>query len=171
MHLGTITGGEHLRLPIESATQTFAIIAIKGAGKTYAAKVMMEEFSAAGVKFVALDPTGVLWGLRSAADGVGPGLSNVVIIGGPHGDYPLDARAGSLIADIAVDYAESIVVDLSGLSKTMMREFAWHFAERLYSRQAYAPMWQMNRTWESLESATDEALRELLASESWDDGI
>lgn len=136
MILGTRPDGSDLRLPIESATQTFAIIAIKGAGKTYAAKVMMENFSGAGVKFVALDPTGVMWGLRTGTGGTGSGLTNVVIIGGPHGDYPLDPRAGALLADVAVDYAESLVIDLSGVSKAQMREFAWRFAERLYLRQA-----------------------------------
>jgi uncharacterized protein len=48
---------------------TFALLAKKGAGKTYLARVMSEEFWKAKVPFVVLDPMDAFWGLRSAADG------------------------------------------------------------------------------------------------------
>ena len=40
-----------------------------------------------------MDPKGDWWGLRAAADGKGPGLP-IVIVGGEHGDVPLEVGAG-----------------------------------------------------------------------------
>ncbi len=129
-----IPGGRVFTLPVELATQTVAILAIKGAGKTVTGKKMLEALNAAGSKFVMLDPTGVAWGLRAA--GSGPALEGVVIVGGPHGDYPLEPGAGALIADLVVDHSDSIVIDLSEFTKGKMRHFAMEFAEHLYLRQA-----------------------------------
>jgi len=63
-----------LDLPIDTVTQTFAILARKGAGKTYTGMVMTEEMVDAGLQMVVLDPLGAWWGLRSSADGTKPGL-------------------------------------------------------------------------------------------------
>jgi DNA helicase HerA-like ATPase len=46
-------------------TQTFAILAKRGVGKSYTASVMAEEMLKAGHTIIALDPTGAWWGLRS----------------------------------------------------------------------------------------------------------
>lgn len=48
----------HLKLPLDAVTQTFAILAMRGVGKTYTASVLAEEFSEAGLPFAVLDPTG-----------------------------------------------------------------------------------------------------------------
>ena len=53
-----------LSLPIQFVTSTTAILARKGSGKTYTAKVLMEELVKAGQQFVALDPVGVMHGIR-----------------------------------------------------------------------------------------------------------
>ena len=63
-----------LLLPQEAVTQTFAILAKRGAGKTYTASVMAEELIAAKLPTVIIDPIGVWWGLRASADGKGEGL-------------------------------------------------------------------------------------------------
>src|SRR4029077_2681785 len=60
---------EKLSLPEDAARWTFADLAIKGAGKTYAASVMAEEFLKAGVPIIAIDPMGIWWGLRNGIDG------------------------------------------------------------------------------------------------------
>jgi hypothetical protein len=111
-----------------------ALLAKRGAGKTYLGRVMAEEFWGAGVQFVALDPMGAWWGLRSSADGKGEGLP-VVIVGGEHGDVPLERKGGDLLADLVVDEGLSMVLDMSLLgSRAAEREFGYAFLERLYRR-------------------------------------
>ena len=115
---------------------TFALLAKKGAGKTYTARVMAEEMWAAGVPFVLMDPMGAAWGLRSSADGRAEGLP-VAIFGGEHGDAPLERGAGEVIADLVVDEGLSMVLDMSALgSRAAEREFGRAFLERLYRRNS-----------------------------------
>ncbi len=94
-----LTLGPGLVLPVEAVTETFAILAKRGAGKTYTAAVLMEEMMGAGLPVVIVDPVGVWWGLRSSADGTAEGLP-VVIFGGDHADLPLAETAGELLADL-----------------------------------------------------------------------
>jgi uncharacterized protein len=90
-----------LSLPTKAITQTFSILAKRGAGKTYTAAVMVEEMLKAGLQVVVVDPVGVWWGLRSSADGQHAGLP-MVIMGGEHGDVPLEVGVGESIADVVV---------------------------------------------------------------------
>ncbi|GAB3988809.1 ATP-binding protein [Nocardioides marmoraquaticus] len=126
-----------LDLPLEAVTETFAILAKRGKGKTNTAVVMAEEMIGAGIPVVVLDPVGVWWGIRSSADGAGEGLP-VVIFGGDHADVPLEEKAGDLIADVVVDRRMSAVIDLSSLSKSASRRFMGPFVERLYHRNREA---------------------------------
>ena len=71
----------NLNLPLDAQTHTFALLAIRGVGKTYACLKMAEGMHADGLQFVMVDPTGVCWGLRSSADGKSAGLP-VLIFGG-----------------------------------------------------------------------------------------
>ncbi len=128
-----LTLGPGLVLPHEAVTETFAILAKRGAGKTYTAAVLVEEMMGAGLPVVIVDPVGVWWGLRSSADGTSDGLP-VVIFGGDHADLPLAETAGVLLADLVVDERVPAVLDLSALSKSANRRFMTDFAERLYHR-------------------------------------
>lgn len=127
-----------LSLPIDFVTKTCAILAQRRKGKTYTASVLAEELYAARVPFVALDPTGAWWGLRSSADGNSPGLP-VVVLGGQHGDIPLERTAGRVVADLVVDSVGWYVIDFSLFeSGAAERQFATDFAERLYRRKGEA---------------------------------
>jgi len=66
------------QIPINSATKTFAILAKRGAGKSYTAAVMAEEFFKNNIPFVVFDPIDVWWGLRFNKDGKTAGLPIVV---------------------------------------------------------------------------------------------
>jgi hypothetical protein len=124
---------DELVLPLEAVTETFAILAKRGKGKTSTAVVMAEELIAQGMPVVVLDPVGVWWGLRSSADGKDAGLP-VVIFGGDHADVPLEETAGQVIADVIVEQRFPAVIDLSSLSKSAARRFMAPFLERLYHR-------------------------------------
>src|SRR5947209_1734099 len=108
----TLKLGRGLALPLDVVTEATGIVATRGAGKSSTGAVLVEEALAAGVPTVVIDWTGVFWGLRSNVGGDGPGLS-IYVLGGPHGDVPLEASAGRLIADLVVDSGHSFVLDLS----------------------------------------------------------
>jgi uncharacterized protein len=115
---------------------TFALLAKKGAGKTYQGRVISEELWKAKVPFVALDPMDAWWGLRAAADGKGEGIP-VAIFGGPHGDAPLERTSGKLMADLVIDEELSMVLSLKHFgSRAAERQFALDFLERLYRRNS-----------------------------------
>jgi len=120
-----------LNLPIEAVTQTFAILAKRGAGKSYTGCVMVEEMLAANQQVVIADPVGVWWGLRSSADGKSPGFS-IVVFGGEHGDLPLEETAGEIVAQSIIENGFSAVLDLSLFRKAAQNRFMLAFAEALY---------------------------------------
>lgn len=127
---------DDLALPVDIATDTSAILARKGAGKTYTGAVLFEEDVAVGIPAVALDPMGAFWGLRASADGTKEGLP-VTILGGEHGDAPLERTGGKVVADLVVDQPSWYVLDLSSFdSNAAQDQFATDFAERLYRRKA-----------------------------------
>lgn len=129
---------DRLALPIETVTETIAILAKRGAGKTNTAVVLTEELVAAGQQVIVVDPVGVWYGLRSGADGKSGGIP-VLIIGGDHADLPLTETSGEVIARILVGERQSAVLDLSQLSKSAARRLMTDFLETLY-RVAREPL-------------------------------
>jgi hypothetical protein len=123
-----------LNLPVDAATQTFAFIARKGGGKTYAAGKLVEELMTAGVQVVILDTVGNWYGLRLGADGKSAGF-DIPIFGGLRGDVPLEATGGALIAEIAVETGRSMVLDCSQFSLADRKRFAVTFGEKLWQRK------------------------------------
>lgn len=127
-----------LKLPLDVAGEAIGILATRGAGKSYASAVLIEELHEAGVQFAVLDAAGVFWGLRAGADGKSAGIP-VFVLGGAHGDVPLEPTAGALIADLLVDTGQSLILDLSDFpSKGAKTRFVTDFAERLYIRKSRA---------------------------------
>jgi hypothetical protein len=119
-------------LPIDIVTEAVAILARRGRGKTYTASVFAEEMLKRDVQIVVVDPTGAWWGLRSSADGSKGGYP-VIIMGGEHGDVPLEPTAGAAVADFVVQERFSVVLDLSLFeSRADEIRFMTAFAERLY---------------------------------------
>lgn len=128
-----------LTFPESAVTGSFALLAVRGAGKSNAAVVMAEEMHAAGLPWVAIDPKGDWWGIRSSADGKGPGLS-VPIFGGLHGDVPLEPTAGKMIAELIVGSNLTCVLDVSDFpSKASMLRFLTDFANHLFKLHQRSP--------------------------------
>ncbi|WP_457181110.1 helicase HerA domain-containing protein [Mycobacteroides abscessus] len=119
------------------AGRSLALLGKRGAGKTFACRVLTEEFHAAQVQTVIIDPMGVFWGLRAGADDRQRGLP-IPVFGGEHCDAPLEPTAGALMADLAVDEGLSMILDMSGFSsRTQERTFAAAFFDRLYRRNKH----------------------------------
>src|SRR5215813_2986480 len=98
-----------LRLPINAATKTFAILAKRGAGKSYTGAVLAEEFYKVGVPFVVFDPIDIWWGLRVGTDGKSSGLP-VVVFGVENADIQIDRNMGKAIAQAVVKENVSCVI-------------------------------------------------------------
>lgn len=126
-----------LTLPDEAVTQTFAILAKRGMGKTYTGAVMAEEMLKQQLQVIVVDPVGVWYGLRSSADGKHAGLE-ILIAGGEHGDIPITADNGEVLANLVVDNRLSIILDLSLFRKNETVKFMTDFAETLYRRNRTA---------------------------------
>ena len=130
---GSLVLAEGVELPLEIVTSTLAVLANRGGGKSAFTHRLVELMYTSGLPVVVVDVKGDWWGLRSSADGKGPGLP-FVIFGGEHGDVPLEETAGELLADLIVDDRIPAVLDLSHMSKGAAQRFATSFAERLYRR-------------------------------------
>jgi len=119
---------------MDAATQTFAFIARKGAGKTYAAGKLAELLLEHHAQVVILDTVGNWYGLRISADGKGGGF-DIPVFGGLRGDLPLQATAGQLVADVAVETGRSLIIDVSQFSLSDRKRFATAFGEQLWKRK------------------------------------
>lgn len=120
-----------LQLPNDAVTQKLAFIGRSGSGKTYAATKLAEEMLDHKAQVVILDPVGVWHGLRTASDGKHPGF-DIPVFGGLHGDVPIEAGAGKLLAEVIVEKGLSAVLDVSMLRKGQRKEFVTDFAETLF---------------------------------------
>ena len=123
-----------LSIPEDGVTQTWGFVGKRGSGKTYGALRLAEFFLSIGAQVVYLDPVGKAWSLRLGADGKRPGFE-IPVLGGHHGDLPLEPTAGALIADLVVDRGTSIVLDVSLLTQGELKRFVGAFAERLLQRK------------------------------------
>lgn len=124
-----------LSLPLETVTQSVAILAKRRMGKSYLARRLAEQLFASGQQLVIIDPKGDWWGIRSSADGKSDGLP-ILIMGGEHGDIPLDPGAGEVIAKLIVEETVSVLLDLSELRKHEVATFMAIFLETLYRLKA-----------------------------------
>lgn len=127
-----------LTLPPEAALQRFGILAMSGAGKSNAAVVFAEEMYDCGIPWVAIDPKGDWWGVRSSKSGKGDGLK-VPVFGGLKGDVPLEETAGKLIAALVASKRLTCVLDISEMSKGAQLRFLTDFADTLL-RENRAPL-------------------------------
>ncbi len=128
-----------MSFPPEAVTETFGFLAMRGAGKSNAVVVMAEEMYRLGLPWVAIDPKGDWYGIRSNFKGTGPGLP-IPIFGGLHGDLPLEPEAGAFIADLIVRENLTCILDVSEFSsKAKQTRFLADFADRLYRNHGKHP--------------------------------
>ena len=127
----TIKMARGLELDSTAAVQKFGFIGRSGSGKTYAASRLAEGLLSIGCQTVIIDPVGVWYGLRLAADGKKEGFP-ISILGGLHGDVELSDKAGNAVADMIVEYEASVVIDISMMTKSGQRRFLTDFPERLF---------------------------------------
>lgn len=120
----------NINIPLNAATKTFAILAKRGAGKTYTAGVLAEEFASNNIPFVVFDPIDVWWGLRLDKTGKNKGLP-VVVFGNEHADIQINRDMGREIARAVVKENISCVISTFGMPKVAQRHLIAEFAEEL----------------------------------------
>jgi uncharacterized protein len=131
---------DELALPLDVVTSTLVVYGGKGMGKTNFGSVLVEELSKAGLRWSTLDPLGVWWGLRHSSDGKGRGIE-CLILGGAHGDIPIEPTGGAVVADLVVDEPASVIIDFSRKPTGEMwtigekTRFVTDYAMRLFRRQ------------------------------------
>jgi hypothetical protein len=138
---------ESLELPEGAAKWTNAILAIKGAGKSWAAADFAEELVRHEVPILVIDPLGLWWGLRVGVDDDGKPDPNVaglpvVIFGGHHSDMALpittqtkgkreweelDEEKLRVMVNSILESGISAILDVSGLSSTLKRRIVAQF--------------------------------------------
>ncbi len=124
-----------LSLPLDAMMKKHVFIGQSGTGKTNAGVVLVEELDKTGGQFVVIDGMGGWWGLRTSRDGTSEGI-DVFILGGEHGDMPLEPSAGGLVADFIVKSGHSFILDLSLMRKGQSTLFMLQFCERLFEAKA-----------------------------------
>jgi len=135
-----------IHLPLTAATKTFAILAKRGAGKSYTGAVLAEEFHKHNIPFVVFDPIDVWWGLRLAHNGKDKGLP-VVVFGLEHADIPLTREMGRDIAQAIVQEHVSCVISTFGMPKVAQRHLIAEFAEELLNISEYSASIMGSATW------------------------
>ncbi len=121
-----------LSLPLDATVNRMAFIGTTNSGKTYGAMKCAEQMWKNGLQFIAVDPLGIWWAMRLAADGTKPGIP-ITIFGGPHGDLPLREQDGALVADVIVSQRISAILDISHFETEAEKvRFVHRLGERLY---------------------------------------
>jgi hypothetical protein len=122
---------KNLSLPVDFVTERIAFLARTGAGKSGGARVIFEQALANSIFTVYVDPKGDAWGIRAA--GIGKGQP-VLIMGGDHGDVPLDPSAGKFTAEFLNRERVSTVLDISDFTTKDMWHFMADFGMRFYQK-------------------------------------
>jgi hypothetical protein len=125
----------NLELPIDAVTEAIAVLGIRRSGKSYTVRRLAEQLFRAGQQIIIVDPKGDWWGIRSSADGKSPGLP-ITILGGEHGDVPLESGGGEIIATLAVEENVSMLLDLAAFRKNEIPRFMTGFLETMYRLKA-----------------------------------
>jgi uncharacterized protein len=126
-----------LTLPSDAATQTYGIVGRRGTGKSYFAGKLVELLLEARNQVVIIDPVGIWYGLRLLPNG-DDSKFQIPILGGQRGDIPLEPTSGKLIADIVVENAGSMILDVSEMTGGEQRRFVGQFETELFQRKKKA---------------------------------
>ncbi|MEL6100501.1 MAG: helicase HerA-like domain-containing protein [Pseudomonadota bacterium] len=118
-------------IPDEAMNAHIAILGTTGGGKSYTARGLVERLLDAERRVCILDPVGVWWGLRSNAEGDGPGYP-VAVVGGEHGDLALSEASAKPLAWLVAQNNLPMVVDTQNMRVGERTRFLTDFLEELY---------------------------------------
>gem|GEM_PF-949342 len=102
-----------------------AVLGISGSGKTNTAAVLVEELLASGVPMTIVDIEGEYWGLKEKYEVLVAGRSE-------HADVEFDAAHAGSLAELSVERAIPVILDLSEYGQEEMYEFLLAYFTRLW---------------------------------------
>lgn len=118
-------------IPKPALDHHIAFVGKTGSGKTGSAKSgIVEPALRAEERVCVIDPTGAWWGLRLDADGKSKGLP-IYVFGGDHGDFPLLATQGEMIAEAIGESSTSAILDTTRLKTGERMRFFTDFADTI----------------------------------------
>lgn len=117
-------------IPDAALELDIATLAMKGSGKTYANKGLVERLLQMGRRVVIMDPLNVWWGLKAKPDG-SAGFP-VTVVGGPNADIALDPTKGEALAAYVAKSHVQMVIDVSDLRSGELITFSIAFFGELY---------------------------------------
>ncbi|RWR30481.1 DUF87 domain-containing protein [Sinirhodobacter populi] len=124
----------------QSFENDIAIFGMKGSGKSFAAKGIVERLLADGKKVVVLDPMSHWWGLKGSQDGSKLGFP-VTVLGGDHQDFPLVDSDPAGIARCICRSNGSFVLDVASCRPGDERlDFTTELLEEMFIRNT-DPLW------------------------------
>ncbi len=119
-------------IPDEALDDRLGFVGTSGSGKTYGAKGRVERLLKLGHRAVIVDALDVWWGLRLSPDGKKAGF-DVAVLGGKHGDMPINEHSGALIGEAVATSSESCIVSLGGMKTQAARQrFMLAFLDAVY---------------------------------------
>lgn len=102
-----------LVIPEKVFDQHIIMLGKTRSGKSSAMRYLAEHLLDEHKPLCIVDPKGDWWGIKSSASGKSSGYA-VTIFGGEHGDLPLNAGSGSVVAELAATENRPCLVDLGG---------------------------------------------------------
>lgn len=118
-------------IPAAALNQHIALLGKTRSGKSSVMRRITEGLLDEHLPACIIDPKGDWWGLKSSADGKKAGYP-VVIFGGEHADVPLNAHAGSHIAELVATGNRPCIIDLGGWMVGERTRFFIDFASTLF---------------------------------------
>ncbi|MFT4117442.1 helicase HerA domain-containing protein [Bradyrhizobium sp.] len=118
-------------IPKSALEHHIAVLGKTGSGKTATSKsAIVEPELTAGGRVAVIDPTGAWWGLRLAQDGKTPGFP-IYVFGGDHGDFPLAATQGEMMAEAIGSTNTPVILDTKLLKTSERMRFFTDFADAI----------------------------------------
>lgn len=137
MEIGFFEKDKTLKLDDRSvATSGTAILAMRGAGKSWLNALIAEGLCKAKIPFVMVDPEGEYWTLKV-------GFPQVIVAGGEHADIPTSIELAKDLADYLVEERLELILDLSDMRRSDQIRFLAEFLQQLFviETRRRIPIW------------------------------
>lgn len=121
----------NLPFPKAVLDQHFVVLGKTRSGKSSTLRVPVEWLLDRNEPVGIIDPKGDWWGIKSSADGKGPGYP-LVIFGGDHADVPINAHSGKAVAELVATGNRPYLIDLGGWMVGERTRFFIDFASTLF---------------------------------------
>lgn len=125
-----------LCLPEEIFKQHLAVLGKTGSGKSSVLRYLVEHLLDRKKRVVIIDPKGDWWGLKTSADGTGPGYE-IIAFGDfkepKASDVPVNAASGKHVAELVATGNRPCIIGFRGWTTADMVRFWIDFAATLFN--------------------------------------